>query len=130
MHTFVSFKKGLLFRYQRKYRESFNCFYFACRDMEWREQSLINMIEIYLNLDDVGFWTKPHQSVIGLANINAIENLIDKLRVISKDTTRVGLFQAYCELLKADDTKRSYQNFLHILERKKVRRMPSSFVFH
>ena len=96
--------------------------------MEWREQSIINMIEIYLNLDDVGFWAKPHKSVIRREVVNSVEKLIEKLREISKDTTRVELFQAYYELLKADETKRNQQNFLHVLERKKVTLVQSSFV--
>jgi hypothetical protein len=71
------------------------------RDKSWREETCINMIEIYLRLDDYDFWfdQKNKSKKIPKSTIDSVQVLLQELTLCGTINRKVELFKGYLELM-------------------------------
>jgi hypothetical protein len=100
-------------------------FNFARTSHKWKLLCLQNMIEIYLNLDDVGFWFEPNEP----PSYKHLESVSTLLRDLSKasygaDKAKAEVLRGYYEISKSSKKglKAGKETFQSILSREKVRR--------
>ena len=94
-------------------------------DEKVRKEACVNMIEIYLRLDDYNFWTAAIEKAakVSAPVISSLNALIQELSDIGGDRCKIETFQGYFKLLElgdSDNTENAFKIFASILESKRV----------
>ena len=94
-------------------------------DSRWNATALVEMIEIYLSLDDVNFWIQICEETDCnelKRRRNTVNSFLDELSMInSEHSERIAVFRGYAKMLCNDDDKLdAFHLFQSILTKKKV----------
>ncbi len=100
----VLFTRGLYEKIQGNTTESLKLFNGARNDRTFAKAALINMIEIYFNLDSIEWCIspQPQQQYLNMDNIRAGSVLADELDANSPNDPLVVVYKAYGEMFKRD----------------------------
>lgn len=131
-HAGLHYCKGLYAKYTNDVVNAISEFNLSRKDATWGADSLMHMIELYLNPDQEGVWEEDkadgdeeqtetpldHEST---ENIRVAEALLIELRPIAKDEKRVQILENYTLLAtkQKSNVDRAMQSFIEMLEENK-----------
>eukprot|EP00602_Paraphysomonas_sp_CaronLab_P010909 CAMPEP_0185029768 /NCGR_PEP_ID=MMETSP1103-20130426/16260_1 /TAXON_ID=36769 /ORGANISM="Paraphysomonas bandaiensis, Strain Caron Lab Isolate" /LENGTH=1358 /DNA_ID=CAMNT_0027564631 /DNA_START=156 /DNA_END=4232 /DNA_ORIENTATION=- len=128
-HAGLHYCKGLYARYTNDVVNAVVEFNLSRKDAIWGADSLVHMIELYLNPDQEGVWEdKEGKEGEDYAmdeefadNIHVAQTLLDELRPIAKDQKRVQILENYTQLASKQkgNVDRAMQSFIDMLEEDK-----------
>lgn len=76
------------------------CFNKVRCDKYWRKEACVNMIEIYLRLDDLDFWALRERNIESSpkSSIDSINILIQELSDYNSKSNEIELYKGYSKL--------------------------------
>jgi len=98
------------------------CFNNARYSKEWGAEAIEQMIEIYLFIDDIDFWSAVRNSEkINVENLQSAEILLSELDNLVSDKKKYKTLLAYSQLQKACQCKHESSKSIQALNMSEVR---------
>jgi tetratricopeptide repeat protein 21B len=118
----LAYAKGLYCRYTGQAQDALRNFNLGRQDGVFGRDSLINMIELYLNPDDDVLWSTSDQNIkVNEECLGAAESLIKEFKERAPQDPLVGIYEAYSGIFRRQKPiiEKSLGKLSEILQQKK-----------